>query len=327
MKSSDLTACVIGSQGALGNIVADQLAEADWTVYRAGRRRDTRAGHRQLDLDRPETVAPALRDVDLVISTVPDPQLVAERIVLEQGGVMVNCSHAPSQAAGVLHREVKTPKGRVVLNGGLVPGVANLAAVELLSRHPEADCLEVAFTILSKGTSGKGGAEFAYEGLTSRSHQRVTTLPLPPPFGDLHCLGTTRDDDFGFGGAAGPRKLETYLGFPDLPLNLGLRTANALRMMRLLPKLAFTAGRGISDGPPTREPTTVWLGARRGRERVGRSILECEGDYRTTAEAARVFGEMQLADDRPGCFNPEDLFSLDEVLPLLTAEGMRLQAE
>lgn len=322
MNPGGLSACVIGAQGALGRVVAGQLAEAGWTVYPAGRRPDQRSGYRRLDLDSPETIGPAVRDVDLVISTIPHRELAAERHVLEHGGVLINCSHAPSTTTEVLAREVKEPKGAVLINAGLAPGIANLEAVELLSHYPEADCLEVAFTILSAGTAGKAGGEFAYQGLSSRSHHRVVRLPLPHPFGDTACIETAGSDGY-FGSAAGTRTVETYLGFADLTLNLGLRTANALRLMRLLPKPAFAAERGRPDRA-SREPTAVWLGARKGGERLGSSIIECEGDYRTTAEAARLFGQKLLAADRAGCFNPEDVFSIEDLLPLLTAEGTRI---
>jgi hypothetical protein len=56
--------CVIGAQGTLGNAVVKQFASVGWTVYPAGRRAARREGFRWLDLDRPETVGPALRDVD-----------------------------------------------------------------------------------------------------------------------------------------------------------------------------------------------------------------------------------------------------------------------
>lgn len=322
MTSHGRSACVIGAQGALGKVVAGQLAEAGWTVYPAGRRPDRRSGYRHLDLDSPDTVGPALGDVDLIISTVPHRGLAAERHVLEHGGVLVNCSHASSATTRVLAEEVKEPRGTVLLNGGLAPGLANLEAVELLSRHPEADCLEVAFTILSAGTAGRAGGEFAYQGLSSRSHHRVVTLPLPQPFGSTACIETAGSGDF-FGRAAGARKVETYLGFADRSVDLGLRAANALRLMKLLPKAAFATDRGRPE-KASREPTAVWLGARKGGRRLGSSIIECEGDYRTTAEAARVFGQRLVAADRVGCFNPEDLFGIDDLLPLLSAEGTRI---
>jgi NAD(P)-dependent dehydrogenase (short-subunit alcohol dehydrogenase family) len=97
--SAPRSVCVIGAQGTLGNAVVKRFASAGWTVFPAGRRDDPREDFRKLDLDRPETVGAALRDVDLVVSAVADPKLTAERWVLEQGGLLVNCSHAPARAA------------------------------------------------------------------------------------------------------------------------------------------------------------------------------------------------------------------------------------
>ncbi len=316
--------CVIGAHGALGGTVVEQFDGAGWKVHPAGRRPDQGNGFRQIDLDRPETVASALRDVDLVINTVAHPGWAAERAVLEQGGVLVNCSHAPARTAAAITAEVRGPKGTALLNAGLVPGVANLVAAELLAEHARADCLEVAFTVLRAGTVGRAGGEFAHHGLTSQNHHRVVELSMPEPFGELSFIEVAEDEDGGFGGVAGQRTLETYLGFGDRPVNLALRTMNALRLISALPRAAFTLG--LSKGAEaSREPTAIWVGAQRGSERLGASVLECEGDYRTTAVASRLFGEALLdGQGRPGCFNPEDLFSLGDLLPALNDLGLRV---
>jgi hypothetical protein len=315
--------CVIGAQGALGNTVVRQFAAAGWTVHPAGRRPDRRAGFRHLDLDRPETIGPALRDVDLTVSTVSHPGLTAERMVLERGGVLVNCSHTYARAAAALKSEAKETKGTVLLNAGLAPGVANLAAAQLLENYPQADCLEVAFTILSEGTVGKAGGEFAYEGLASKSHHSVVKLPMGETFGRLPCIEVAEQEDFGFGGIAGSRPIKIYLGFGDRPLRVALRAVNGLHLMRMLPKAAFTARRGKHDNA-SEEPTAVWIGARLGVERLGASVIECEGGYRTTAASAHAFSENLVDDNRPGCFNPEDLFSPDDLASSLRGIGLRV---
>lgn len=315
---------MIGAQGALGSIAVEQFESAGWRVHPAGRRPERREGFRELDLDRPETVAPALQDLDLVVSTVSHPSWTAEQAVLRQGGVLVNCSHAPGRAAAAIAAETEEPKGTVLLNAGLVPGVANLVAAELLREHPQADCLEVAFTVLSAGTAGRAGGEFAHQGLTSQRHHRVVKLPMPEPFGRLPFIEVAEGEDGGFGGVAGRRRVGTYLGFGEWPLSLALRTMNALRLISVLPRAAFTRDRR-STPEASREPTAIWVGARRGAERLGASVLECEGDYRTTAAAARLFGEGLLdGRGRPGCFNPEDLFSLSDLLPALNDVGLRV---
>jgi hypothetical protein len=315
---------VIGAQGTLGNAVLKQFVSAGWTVYPAGRRADRREGFRQLDLDQPDTVGPALQDVDLVVSTVAHPSLTAERWVLERGGLLVNCSHAHAGAAATTTSQAQERRGTVLLNAGLVPGVANLLAAELLDRHPQADCLEVAFTVLNEGTAGRAGGEFAHEGLTSRARHRVVKLPMPEPFGKLACIEIAEGEDGGFGGVADSRRIETYLGFGNRSVNLALRAINALRLMLVLPKAAFATNRG-EQSEASREPTAIWIGARCGAERLGASMLECEGDYRTTAAAARLFSERLLdGHSPPGCFNPEDLFTLSDLLPAFNDAGLRV---
>jgi hypothetical protein len=268
-------------------------------------------------------VAAALEDVELTVSTVPDTEFTAERLVLEHGGTLVNCTHAPAARAAELGGSVRPGKGSVLLNAGLVPGVANLLAAGLLARHPEADRLEIAFTILKDASGGRAGADFVHAGLTSRCHHRVLRVQMPEPFGQLSCVEVAEGDDFGFGGVGGGREIGTYLGFGDRSIDLTLRGLNAARLMQLLPRAAFSAT-AEEGGGPSEEPTAVWVGARRKGELLGVSGLECRGDYRGTAAAAQIFGEALLAIERPGCFNPEDLFGLEEIAPGLEPVGLEV---
>jgi len=305
-------------------VAVDALRSAGWSVHPAGRQPDTRDDFRLIDLHQPGTLGPALEDVNLVLSTVPDPGFVAERWVLEHGGLLVNCSHAPGATAADLTAEIGDGcKGTVLLNGGLVPGVANLIAADLLDRLPEADTLEVAFTVLREGTAGRGGGEFVHSGLTARSRHQMIELPMPAPFGKLRCIEIHESADCGFAGVADGRRVRNYLGFGDRPAAWALQAANALGLMRLLPRVAFTAGSG-GIGPPSHEPTAIWIGVRRRKELLGASVVKCEGDYRVTALTARLFGEALVANPRPGCFNPEDLFDLSGFVSPLNKMGVRI---
>lgn len=312
---------MIGGQGALGRAVVAELRATGWTVHAAGRRPRGQGDVRYLDLDRPETLEPALRDVDLTISTVPDRGLIAERWVLEHGGALVNCSHAPGSAAAAVGEDTK-PAGSVLLNAGLVPGLANLVAAELLQQHPDADCLEVAFTVLKAGTAGRGGGEFVHAGLASRRRHRVIKLPFPS-FGELACIEIHEDDDCGFARVAGSRRIANYLAFADRSADRGLRLVNSLCLMQHLPKAALSVG-GARRRELSREPTAIWIGARRGEVPLAASVIECEGDYRTTASAARAFAEALIEEKRPGCFNPEDLFDVGDLLAPLNEMGVRI---
>jgi hypothetical protein len=322
--SSGGNVCVIGAQGTLGKAVVDEFASAGWTVYPAGRRADRRPRFRPLDLDRPETIASAVSGMDLVVSTVSHLPQSAERWVLEQGGTLVNCSHAQGALAAALTAQAQERKGTVLLNAGLVPGLANVVVADLLQRHPQADCIDIAFTVLRKGTAGRAGGEFAHKGLTSQAHHSVLTLPLIKPFGRLACIEVAEREDNGFGGVAGSRQVKTYLGFADRPLRVALSALNRLHLMRLLPRAAFAVRRG-DQHEASREPTAVWTGARLGAERLGASIIECRGDYRTTAASARVFGEKLAIGRRPGCFNPEDVFTLRDLTTPLGEIGIHIR--
>jgi hypothetical protein len=323
--SSTKDVCVIGAQGTLGSTVVGQFESAGWRVHPAGRRADRRERFRSLDLDRPETVSAAVRDVDLVASAVPYPGLTAERVVLEQGGLLVNCSDLPAQSAATVAATAGEPKGTVLINAGLAPGVGNLVAADLLAEHPDADCVEVAVTVYLGETTGKAAGEFAHRALTARRRHRVTKLPMPMPFGELKFIQVAEDEDVGMGAVAEHRRNEFYLGFADPPINQAIRAINRMRLMSALPKVAFLIGRGGAVEEASRHPCAIWIGVRRGDKRLGASILECEGDYRTTAAIARVFGEALLDRPmRPGCFNPEDLFRLSDLLPALGEVGLRV---
>jgi hypothetical protein len=65
---------------------------AGWTSIRAGRRPGSGADFRPVDLDQPDTLERAVDGIDLIVSTVPDERLVAERLVLTRGGMLINVS-------------------------------------------------------------------------------------------------------------------------------------------------------------------------------------------------------------------------------------------
>jgi hypothetical protein len=146
---------------------------------------------------------------------------------------------------------------------------------------------------------------------------------MPAPFGELRCIEIHESEDCGFAGVADGRRVRNYLGFGDRPAAWALQTANALGLMRLLPRVAFTAGSG-GMRPTSQEPTAIWIGARKGRKLLGASTAECGGDYRMTGLAARLFGEALGTNPRPGCFNPEDLFDLSGLASPLNQVGVRI---
>jgi len=65
------------------------------------------------------------------------------------------------------------------MNAGIAPGVTNLLAAELLEENPDADEVELVFTVTTHGTGGAAAAPFAHRGFTGRGHHRVMQVTLP----------------------------------------------------------------------------------------------------------------------------------------------------
>jgi NAD(P)-dependent dehydrogenase (short-subunit alcohol dehydrogenase family) len=185
---------VIGAQGVLGALLVRGFEHAGWKVTRGGRRPDERSDFLHVDLDEPETVSTAIGHADVVLNPVPDDELVAERMVLDQGGLLINVSAMPAAAGRRLRQESTTTRGTVVMNAGIAPGVTNLIAADLLAVHPEADEVELAFTVSTRSTSGRAGGDFAHRNVTTVPRHRTAVIPLPEPFGTRRCLGFAEPD-------------------------------------------------------------------------------------------------------------------------------------
>jgi len=177
------TALIIGAQGALGSVAQKTFGAAGWRVQPAGRRPDERAGFRYVDLDQPETIESALAGVDVAVCSVTHPARTAERLILQRGGILINPTDLDDATAADLRR-IAEPRGTVLANAGLIPGLSNILAAELVKNHPEADEIELAFTASVKATSGKAGGEFAHRVLTNRARHATRSFPFPAPLGE-----------------------------------------------------------------------------------------------------------------------------------------------
>jgi saccharopine dehydrogenase-like NADP-dependent oxidoreductase len=89
---------------------------------------------------------------------VPHPELTAERVVLREGGALIDVSMRPAAAGRRLREATTSARGTIVLNAGRTPGVSNLVAADLLAAHPDADAdaVEIAFSFSAGGVSGRG---------------------------------------------------------------------------------------------------------------------------------------------------------------------------
>jgi hypothetical protein len=320
---------VIGGRGALGSLTAQAFGRAGWSVLAGTRHPSTAADTRHVDLDEPATLDSALADVDAVINTVPDGALRAERAVLRRGGVLVNLSALPAEAGRSLRGEVTDPRGTVLMNAGLAPGLTNLVAADLLAANPEADEVEMVFTLSVASTTGPAAADFAHRGLTAVHRHRTVRVPLPAPFGERRCLGFAEPDrgwlDTGSHGPA----VSTYVCFAEPAVHrlmLGLNTARAISH---LPRALLRAGSTKPGTPPSREPVAHWLALRRDGRRIGARTIEGHGDFLLAAETAPMFTDAVLGrryrePAAPGLWNPEQLLALPMLGRALAEAGIRI---
>lgn len=318
---------VIGAQGVLGALIVRAFETAGWTVAGAGRRPGPGTGFCHVDLDEPMTVAAAIEEAHVVINVVPDRGLTAERMVLDRGGMLINVSAMPAGAGRRLRQETRTAQGTVVMNSGIAPGVTNLIAADLLAAHPEADEIELAFTVSARSTSGRAGGDFGHRNLTTVGRHRTKIIPLPQPFGPRRCLGFAEPDGGWLGSVAGDRTVSPYICIAEKVTHRALLALNKACLLSRLPRAAFGSPLKTEQGDPSDEPVAHWVAVLQRGERIAAQTLECRGDYRGAAASAVVFARALMARDAGdtlprGVFDPEDLLSLDDLAPALREEGI-----
>ncbi len=317
---------VIGAGGVLGALTARAFAAAGWEVRR-GTRHPFQAGQVHLDLDRPESILAAVRERELVINTVPHQALLAERVVLERGGVLINTSALPAAASRSLRAVAAGARGTVLMNAGLAPGVTNIVAAHLLHLHPDAQELEIAFTLSSTAPRGPASAAFVQRGLTAVAKHRIAVVPLPAPFGVRRCVGFSEGDAGWLGGVAEGRVVRLYICIAEPEAHQRLLDLNRAGAMTTLPSSLIGPRKPPADGPASREPVGHWIAANRGQRRLGALTVQCRGDFLHAAHSTVVFAEALLGQKRRGgCFDPEEMFALGGLEAELVAAGIRIVA-
>jgi len=316
-------ALIIGGRGVLGELAVRAFGEAGWEV-RSGVR-GARAGQVELDLDRSASVLSALQQQELIVNTVPQRDLIAERLVLEHGGTLVNISTLPAAATRELRAQAGGARGTVLMNAGLAPGVSTLAAADLLRRHPEAEELEMVFTLSAAAPRGPAGVQAVRRGLDTVARHRTVLVPLPEPFGERLCVGFGEDDAGWLGGIAEGRLVRPYVCVLEPALHEWLLTLNDVGALSRLSKSLFRRRAPDGNGIASREPVAHWIAATRGERRLGVSVVRCQGELVHTARSAVVFAQALL--ERPpggGCFDPEEVSTLQDLGPRLRAAGISI---
>ena len=314
------TVLVLGAHGLLGRFTARAFHAAGYQVLRAGRRPESTEYYRRVDLDRAESLATLLEGVDLVVSSVEDPQMRVERVVLRRGGLLLQANVPASDrraVAAALAAECSTETiGTVGTNIGL-SGISSLVLRDLLEQHPEADAAELAYVICLAGSTGPGGAQFAHRVLTAHPAPRTVRRLFPAPFGERHCFDLGVLDECLLSPAIlGQRRLNTYLAIAERPVNGWLRLLNRLGLLRRLPAFMFSGAARLRPAPIelTREPISARLAVyKRGRLLAARG-LQAEGDYNASVQSTLHIARVLLARG-PGAL-PRGIHAIEDLLRL-----------
>ena len=313
---------IVGARGELGRLTVRAFQTSGWEVRR-GTRAPVADGDVGVALDRIDSVRAAARDHELIINVVPHSDVLIERAVLEYGGALINTSALPAAASRALRAVAGGARGTVILNAGFVPGVSNLVAADLLRAHPETDELELVLTISVLSTRGPAGAAFVDHGLRVLPRHRTAVVPLPEPFGESDCVGFSEDDAGWLGGVAEGRVVRVYVRLAEPAAQQCLLAQNrASGLTALSGCLAVTPT--PAGGRASREPVAHWVAAKLRGRRLAARTLECAGHYAHAAQCALMFAESLLDEPRRGgCFDPDEVFTLDELKPKLGRSGIR----
>jgi NAD(P)-dependent dehydrogenase (short-subunit alcohol dehydrogenase family) len=318
---------VLGGHGVLGAMIADAAEAAGWTVIRTSRQPALGPGFRHVNLAEPDTLEKVIDEADVIVSTVPDEGLVAERMVLDRGGLLINVSAMANSAVQLLRGEPGPPRGTVLMNAGIAPGLTNLIAADLLARHPEADEVEMVFTVSAKGSVGPAGGDIGHSWLAGTRRHRTTVIRLPEPFGRRRCLGAGEQNNGWLGAVASGRTVSTYLCMTERRMQRGLLAVNAAGLIGRLPRSAFATS-PVAEA--TSEPVRHWVAVRRRGSLLAASTLRCQGDYRNAAvSTVLTAGHLtRRAEPAPaGVLIPEEVLTIGELLPALAEAGITVVEE
>lgn len=316
-------ALVIGAGGVFGTLIVRAFTNAGWKVRAGGRR--SGAANVEIDLDRADSVAAALDEGELVVNTVPQPDLLAERHVLEHGGTLINVSSLPSAASRSLRAVAGRARGTVLMNAGLAPGVTTIVAADLLRVRPDADELEIVFTLSTAAPRGPASADFLRRGLTVMARHRTVVVPLPMPFGERRCLGFGERDAGWLGGIAEGRVVRQYICIAELPAHQQLLELNRTGAMHTVPRSLTAVQKRTGYERASDEPVAHWIAAISSGRRLCARTVECRGEFLHAARCTVLFAKaLSAPEQRGGCFDPEEICTMTGLEASLRSEGISI---
>jgi NAD(P)-dependent dehydrogenase (short-subunit alcohol dehydrogenase family) len=328
MTSDPARVLVVGAQGTLGRLCVEALRREGFSVTRGGRRREDLPDFRLVDLDHAESLREGLAGFDLVVSTVRHPTQAAERVVLHEGGILLNVASLSLGDRAELTRDDGEHRGLVVVHAGVAPGVHTLVLKDMLARHPTADGVEIAMCFSLVQASGPAGTvDFAYPALSGARRHPTRVFAFAEPIGPRRCMLIGGPEIGFFGEVAHGRTGRVYFTVLQRPALTAFLAMNATHLLSRLPLRAFQLGRGWTSKRTTREPRRDIVAVTNGDRTLDACTVAGSGDYLMTASATAVFAQALLA--RPtsrtpsaGVWGAEELFDLLDVQHGFEASGI-----
>lgn len=311
------TVAILGASGVLGSALARRFSDQGWSVVTVSRSPDS---DRQYDPSDQDSVTTALAGSAITVSPLPVlPDAVATSVLNSSGVLLTVGALSTEERARVARSTPDDATGSIILNGGMAPGLTNLAAGDLLRGFPQADTVHVTQMMSARGTAGSAGLEYALERL--RTARRLSTVTIPFPVeGRLRAFDVSDGHDAWLGDATHGRRARLFLVFPERLVSGFVSTINGAALCRVLPRRL--PGERAVPRDITREPFTEWVGVSHNGRALAAMTLRARGDYWTTAAAAEAQAALMLekrnSGELPtGTHSIESVLTLGETLPRL----------
>ena len=196
---------------------------------------------------------------------------------------------------------------------------------DLLADHPEADEVELVFTVSAKSAVGPAGSRFAHRALTRETRHQTTVVPLPEPFGRRRCVGFAEGDNGWLGAVADGRAVSPYLCISEHRVHTALLAFNSAGIIARLPRSAFASAPSDNPGAAGAEPVAHWVAVRRRGACLAARTLRCRGDYRSAAAGTVLFARSLAAgagSGPAGVLVPEEAFTIGELRSALAESNI-----
>lgn len=333
---------VVGGYGAVGRGVALSLAPVfPGQVIVAGRDLDraralaARAprgtlGWQRVDVDSPTDVALLLRDAAVAVMCVERGNVEFARACLERGVHYVDISATAAVLDGIADLDpVAVGHGATaVLSVGLAPGLTNLLARHCVARLPTATSVDLTVFLGTAGDHGPDSLRWTLEQLGARATHRPARAYLPGVGRRTAYAFPFSDQDTLTGSLGIP--VVTRLCFDSVALTTGVFALRRLGFFALTRRWGAnrrlaTALRHLPFGTD-RFAVTASADDPSGR-RVSAAATGREEARATAMVAALVAQRLNRQQLTPGVSHIDELFSVDDFLRELPAQGIRIYSD